>query len=221
MEYPKTFNLYKRDPNTHKLTAEYSKPEFYSVNNWLVTEKIDGTNIRITYSPWHGVLIQGRTNNANPIKPLWAKLEQMFTDDALGNTFSYDTNNPDYKVILYGEGYGPGIQKGGGDYSPEVSFRLFDVRIGNYWLEWDDVCGVADSLGIKTVPVLSTDTRTSAVVRLVRPEMISQTALEDKQYPKLAEGIVATAVPQLFNRYGERVKFKLKVEDIKKLAELG
>ena len=53
--YPKIQTLWKRDKEMGKvIEGELSKPEFDNIKNWLVTEKIDGTNIRIifkTYPP--------------------------------------------------------------------------------------------------------------------------------------------------------------------------
>ena len=47
MQYPKTDNLYARDEATHKLTDVLKRTDFGQVDRWLVTEKIDGTNIRL------------------------------------------------------------------------------------------------------------------------------------------------------------------------------
>ena len=51
-EYHKIQTVYLRDPETKYktlLVGQYAKPEFaYLANNeWVFTEKVDGTNIRI------------------------------------------------------------------------------------------------------------------------------------------------------------------------------
>ena len=38
---------------------------------------------------------------------------------------------PDGAAVLYGEGYGAKIQKGGGNYRADQDFVLFDVRVGS------------------------------------------------------------------------------------------
>lgn len=67
MMYPKIETLYERYPDTHKvIKGQLKRPEFGLVNSWLVTEKIDGTNIRVQYlnAQIPTVSFKGRTDNA-------------------------------------------------------------------------------------------------------------------------------------------------------------
>ena len=48
MSYPKIETLFKRDEKFN-ITDEIRCPEFDNIKKWLITEKIDGTNIRIIY----------------------------------------------------------------------------------------------------------------------------------------------------------------------------
>ncbi len=86
-EYPKIQSIYKRDEQTHLfLEGEWSLPEFayLSNNEWEWTEKIDGTNIRIIWTPksdkWEeahiawGVSVKGKTDRAQIPKFLLDKL---------------------------------------------------------------------------------------------------------------------------------------------------
>ena len=64
-----------------------------------------------------------------------------------------------YSVYLFGEGYGPKIQKGG-NYRNDISFRLFDIYIedqnnplGGWWLEPGNMQEVADKINIKTTDI--------------------------------------------------------------------
>jgi len=50
--YPKIETLFKRD-ETFRVTDKLRLPEFALVREWLVTEKVDGTNIRVVYLPDH------------------------------------------------------------------------------------------------------------------------------------------------------------------------
>jgi hypothetical protein len=120
------------------------------------------------------------------------------------------------EVTLFGEGYGPGIQKGGGNYRSDVSFRLFDVNVGNefcpgLWLNWDSVSDIAQKLGVDTVPVLSTVASLGEVTQLVHT--FSRTAVEDGGKGLTHEGVVARTDPYLLTRYGTRLMFKLKGSD--------
>ena len=108
--------------------------------------------------------------------------------------------------ILFGEGFGAGIQKGGGKYQDFQSFILFDVRVGDWWLEWPDVLDVGKALNLVTVPVVGRQTLNSAI------EFVS--AGFDSMYGGFpAEGIVAVPSVPLFNRMGRRVITKIKTKD--------
>jgi hypothetical protein len=52
------------------------------------------------------------------------------------------------KAVLYGEGYGAGIQKGGGQYRKVQAFCLFNVLVADkWWLDWSNVGDVAAKPG--------------------------------------------------------------------------
>ena len=69
-------------------------------------------------------------------------------------------------MCLYGEGYGARIQ-GGGNYNPNgVDFVLFDILIGEWWLQRKDVEDVATKLGITVVPIIGIGTLIEAVARV-------------------------------------------------------
>lgn len=166
MEYPKIETLWNRDPHDMKLVlaGDFRCEEFGLVDKWLITEKVDGTNVRVflnrdrppevTHTNGPTVHFGGRTDNAQMPMLLIDFLQRTFPDLFLADVF-----DPGAQVILYGEGYGLGIQNGGG-YRPDISFRLFDVvvrditRDHNWWLNWPDVQDIAKKLGIETVPVI-------------------------------------------------------------------
>jgi len=208
-KYPKMETLFKRDEN-FKVTDEIRLPEFENIKKWLVTEKIDGTNIRIIYTD-NKLLIRGRTDRASIPTFLLEELQNMFTVEKIKTVL----NNPIKQgLCLYGEGYGAKIQKGGGNYNQYNSFRLFDVWIDGWWLEWDGVEDVANILGIKTVPVIM-ETNIETAVELVKRELSSEVAMEEGIAGHKAEGIVARAYPTMLFRRGNPIKWKLKVKDFK------
>ncbi len=136
-----------------------------------------------------------------------------------------------YSITLYGEGYGGGIQKGGSEYTSKtkggaVSFRLFDVLVGETWLRRDDVEDVSKKLGIRTVPLLlvpdyaspggvvgSTRPVLENVVDFVHSGIKSIVAQEEGTESYQAEGIVAFTSEPLYNNRGQRLQFKLKTAD--------
>jgi len=122
-------------------------------------------------------------------------------------------------VTLFGEGYGPKIQKGG-NYRPDMSLRLFDVwieddknRLGGWWLEPEDVADVAGKLGISTVPYWDEMTL-EEIVEIVKegtPSEVSKREAGTEGY--LIEGAVARTKPLMFTRRGLRVMWKIKTRD--------
>jgi hypothetical protein len=206
-EYHKIPGPFKRatsGPDKNKVIPwEWSMPEFEVLSDipWLFTEKIDGTNIRIVWDG-HDVEVRGRTDRANLAPDLLKTLMEMFPEELMEQTFGA---NP---VILFGEGYGPGIQKGGGNYRTDKSFILFDVHIGGWWLMRDSVEDIAKSLGIDVVPVVHESSLSGAISVVAYKEFKSTFG------DFLGEGIVGTPKVPLFNRKGERIIVKLKGCDL-------
>ena len=133
IEYHKIHSIYKRDEKGNLIPGQWALPEFeYLRNNeWEFTEKVDGTNIRVMFDGTN-VTFGGKTDNAQIPSKLVMALYNMFPDEMMGNVFGRDF---DTFVCLYGEGYGAKIQKAGGNYRPDQSFVLFDVKIGKWWLQ--------------------------------------------------------------------------------------
>lgn len=213
-EYPKIETLYNRDKDTFTVIPdELRMPEFCNVRSWVYSEKIDGTNIRVHFDG-EVVRFGGRTDRAQIPVPLLNVLQDTFTVDRMRGAL------PDGGT-LYGEGYGPKIQKGGGDYRPDPGFRLFDVRVGDWWLRWRDVEDVARKLEINTVPTWHyTDRPVDALpvtedgLRSILAE--SLVALEEANRSGIEpEGIVARAAHDLCDRRGKRLMWKLKFSDFR------
>src|SRR5678810_751924 len=131
-EYHKIETLYERDPATFKVNPERLKNRTYSlIKSWRWTEKIDGTNIRCiwdhAFDSRAGLLsFGGNTDAAQLHADLVKHLYETVSADKLRAIF------PETDVVLYGEGYGAGIQKGG-DYSDTKKFIMFDVLVDGKW----------------------------------------------------------------------------------------
>jgi len=205
-EYHKINTLYKRDMETKNKTliiGKYSMPEFeYLQNNeWSFTEKIDGTNIRVIWDSTNkDITFKGKTDNAQIPANLYKELTLIFVSDKLAEVF------PDTDVCFYGEGYGVKIQNGG-SYIPDGNdFILFDIKIGDWWLQRKDILGIAEKLDLDVVPDIGTGTLAD-LVNLVR------TGFNSKIGTCIAEGIVARPLVELKARNGERIITKLKYRD--------
>lgn len=204
-EYDKIQTVFKRDlENKGKtlLLGQYSLPEFEFLKDlpWVFTEKVDGTNIRILISGGR-VDFGGKTDTAqipaslvtrlrDIFDPLSARLNEIFPEGA----------------CLYGEGYGPKIQKGGGNYGPEQDFVLFDVKVGEWWLERHNIEDVASKIGVHVVPIIGEGTLDDLVRKV-------QAGITSTWGNFLAEGIVARPKVELRTRKNTRIITKLKTRD--------
>lgn len=212
MEYAKIDTLFGRDENFRVDPAQLKHPVFATLKTWEVTEKIDGTNMRVTLNEGESsVKIDGRTDRASIPGDLFRYMIDTFPAATL-HTAMDEHGSGWEKVILYGEGYGRGIQKGG-CYREDKAFRLFDVLIGNkWWLDWSAVESVAAKLGIKTAPYLGSWTLDQIIER-VQAGIPSIVAKEESGQDVLMEGVVARPLETLFDKRGHRLILKLKTKD--------
>jgi hypothetical protein len=211
MEYPKIETLYERDEQTHKLRPELIlKNRVYGlIKSWQFTEKIDGTNIRCIWKAGK-LSFGGRTDNGQVHADLIKTLYEIFSASLIAEVF------PDVDAVIYGEGYGAGIQKGGG-YSPSKKFIVFDVVILDpngkvWWMNWENTCDIAKKLGLDVVPYLG-DYDLATMTKHVRtgfPSAISQLYGDGSMK---AEGVVGRTVEPLFDKKGHRLIIKLKTKD--------
>jgi hypothetical protein len=205
-EYHKIPTLFERDPATKfrtLLRGKFATPEleYLQHDRWIFTEKVDGTNIRVMWHPEAGLKFGGRTNNAQIPAHLINRLNEIFLHQS--GTFETVFDGP---TCLYGEGYGSNIQKVGGNYSNTQEFVLFDVKVGDWWLKWADVCDVAKQLELRCVPVLGSGSLWD-MVDIVKAGVISEWG----NFP--AEGLVARPTVFLSDRSGNRIITKLKARD--------
>jgi hypothetical protein len=213
-EYHKINSVYRRDTKGAMQIGVYSEPifEYLKDNPWVFTEKVDGTNIRVMFNKHddprgpYTVKYGGKTDAAQiPAKlverliatfgPLTAQAFDMFKGDG---------------ACLYGEGYGAGIQSGG-NYRPDQDFVLFDVKVGDWWLQREDVEDVAQKLGLRVVPVLREGT-------LAQMEKMCRDGFMSTWNNFVAEGIVARPKVEMRTRRGDRIITKLKHKDFARLA---
>ncbi len=198
-KYPKINTLWMRDEDNKYCISpdDYACEEFKAIKFWHVTEKIDGTNIRIF---WDGKRISfgGRTGNAQIPATLIKYLQNTFTYPLLNRAFpDVVTEDLESHIVLYGEGYGPKIQKGGGAYRKDVSFILFDVKVGKWWLDRDSISDIATKLKIDEVHSYGIYT-TEQIVKLVKSKAITQ--IKGANEDKVFEGIVARSHPLMLFR---------------------
>ena len=254
--YPKLYNVRKRSQDGKSMTDEHTTlwldmfAHWQTRFEWILSEKIDGTNLRIIFDHYGGVEFRGRTDKAELHKDLVKHLMETFVDHdengepkdsgAFDRVVTVDYGNPTqasisyhdepklkakdkFKAlkgcILFGEGFGAGIQKGGGNYSPTKSFIAFDIWRDNnadrgQWYEWHTVQEITKELDIPMVQnyteELCPDLKHSTIAKLeewIAKKPISHFGRFD------AEGIVIRPKWNLFDSRGGRIMLKIKVCD--------
>ncbi len=231
MTYPKINSLYKRyEYEEAVLLGEKKKAgkimegilacrEFESIDYWTITEKVDGTNIRICMDTARANTVKfgGRTEGAQLPTSLLSVLQDIFTWEKMSTVFKSAQS-----VMLFGEGYGGNIQDG--LYGVAPSFVLFDAYVDGWWLDVSKVHQLARDLGIKSVPLLE-----HYIVQQDMPGIYMTTFILTKKqvvdYVKLMpdslvshferplEGVVARSEPLMLFRDGTPIMFKLKCKD--------
>ena len=207
-KYHKINGIYKRYAKGEKkgkfIEGEFSKPEFkYLFNNiWVGKEKIDGTNLRIGWDGYN-VDIRGRTDNANLHMDLIKRVQELFPFK------KFESNFGNKEVVLYGEGYGAGIQKGG-KYREKKDFILFDILINGFYLDYDNIVEIAKTMGLDVVEQIYRGTLFSAIM-LVKEGFKSE--VKGCSSDCMAEGLVLVPEIYLTNKFGERIITKLKTKD--------
>ena len=208
-EYHKIETLYERDITGSKKLIEgkfcNETVEFLKDNIWVFTEKIDGTNVRIHWDG-HKVTFGSRTERSSIPADLMNYLIATFGDEDTEQVFEQKFGEKE--VTLYGEGYGPKIQKVGGLYRSDVSFILFDVLIGDMWLTRGSVEDIAVAFGIDVVPEVLTGTLAEAV-EFVKKKPLSEIGTAPM------EGVVGRPMVEVLDRRGRRVIVKIKARDFK------
>lgn len=208
-EYHKIQSIFKREVRGERrlIAYQWTLPEFeYLANNeWVFTEKVDGTNIRVVIDPSREALqrvtFKGRTDAASIPATLLERLQGRF----LPQSDRLCANFPD-GAVLYGEGYGAKIQKGGGNYRQDQDFVLFDVNVCGWWLVREQVKAIGEIFGLDVVPIIGMGTLYSAM-------MIVEDGFKSTWGDFIAEGIVARPAVELKTRAGNRIITKVKHVD--------
>lgn len=208
-DYHKIETIFNRDmEGTKKLIDGDFRSEaieFIKDLPWVFTEKIDGTNTGIIWDG-HKITYQGRTETSQIPIYLLNKLLELFSGNEVEELFEQKFGET--KVILYGEGYGAKIQKGGGNYRSDVSFILFDVYLPeqDLFLKRDAVENIAKTFGIDVVPIIMTSTIDEAI-DYVKAKPASTIGVAKM------EGLVGHPIVEMRDRCGKRLIVKIKVCD--------
>jgi len=216
-KYHKIQTIFKRDKNKKIIIGDWTLPEFEFLQNniWNWDEKVDGMNIRIGWDT-SSVTIDGRNENSSIPSFLANYLFKKFTTEKFQEHF------PATPITIYGEGFGYGIQgKMGAAYAKcladsyssintkQCEFRIFDIKIGDFWLESCNILDIAHKFNTYPVPTLGTGTINEAI-EFVKNGFTSQMGEIN------AEGLILRPFVEMTSRKGERIITKIKERDFDK-----
>jgi len=112
-------------------------------------------------------------------------------------------------IYIYGEFYGKGIQKCGGNYSKdEKRFAIFDVCEHGWWIPIDLLCDYSQKLGIELAPYIGRMTISEAEKMVMDGFKTRVPNVDNPDF--IEEGIVARPVVPIKDPRGNRIIVKIK-----------
>jgi len=127
-----------------------------------------------------------------------------------------EVNLVESPVYIYGELYGPGVQKGG-HYGDTLRFAVFDICQQGWFIPIEMLTEMCNNLGLDMVPYIGQFTITQA------EDMVHdgfKTLVENAKDPDyIEEGIVARPVVSIKDPRGKRIIVKIKYCDYHELNE--
>lgn len=167
-------------------------------------EKIHGTSAHLSWNEGKLGFFSGGEKYDSFVKSFdEAKLTEAFT------AFGMD------KMMVYGEAYGGKCQGMSHTYGKELKFVVFDVRIGEKWLDVPNMAQVAvDRLGLEAVAFTRIPTTIEAIDAARDADSVQ--AVRNGIGPgKIMEGVVLRPPVELCDNFGNRIIVKHKRADFK------
>ena len=129
ISFPKIDTLFKRGETFELLDPlEFRNPAMEIISKWVVTEKVDGMNMRVAMTFGDAqdakLSVAGRSDKAQIPGDLTEWIHSNIMPGSMYELFKEDTPTG-AEMVLFGEGYGAGIQKGS-YYSKEKKFILLE-----------------------------------------------------------------------------------------------
>ena len=136
----------------------------YATTEWILQEKLHGSNSCFIHQYFDGEkeIKLGRRNGLVPEKELKSFFNigkayepYMLSLADLAETVCYERglDSRNHRVIVYSELYGNNIQKGM-KYSDNETIAVFDIRIDNTFLSYQDVESMCSRHGIPMAPLV-------------------------------------------------------------------
>jgi len=211
---------YMKIPNLYRV-----KDLFSNFSKLYASEKVHGTSAHLMYTPAvpETVCIDTGEPLATgcEVRPAMPAQLTMFSGGADHAAFArlFDavrleelkSKLADFKdrVIVYGEAYGGKLQGMRETYGDQLQFIVFEVKVGDLWLNMDKAFGVANYLGLEFVPFkVIPGTPESIDEAMMEPSVVAVRCGITE--PKLREGVVLRPMEEFTLNNGARVIAKHK-----------
>jgi len=209
-KFPKIYTIFDRDKK-FKAIEGVINPELIGIENikgFVVSEKIHGTNCGIILTPEKEILIRNRNNIVKDDDENHHYFEAI-KDIDIQKIKDYFKDSKSL-ITIFGEVCGKGINERGETYSDKPIFRLFDIKCGNNFFDWDNLIEFSKFTGIKMVKWFKFEGK----------DILDYTywlnLLKEANKTKYIEGYVVRSRPALLNKFSTRMIFKIKLKDYKK-----
>lgn len=206
-KYRKIYTIFERDEK-FKVVEGVINPKLEGIRNikeFVVSEKIDGTNCCIVLTPKKEILIRKRSDFIEDDKDHHHYFEAIKGIDMQKIKDYFEDSKS--LIAIFGEACGGNIQKQGKTYSDKPTFRLFDIRCGNNFFDWDDLIEFSKFTGIPLVEWFKFEGKD------ILDYNYWLSFLKEVNKKKYVEGYVIRSRPALLNKFSQRMMFKIKLKD--------
>ena len=206
-KFPKIYTLFERDKK-FKLVEGVINPKLIGIKNikeFVVSEKIDGTNCGIILTPEKEILVRKRSDIIKDDKQHHHYFEAIKDIDMQKIKDYFEDSNS--LITIFGEVCGKGIQKNGETYSDKPTFRLFDIKCGNSFFDWNDLLKFSKFTRIDMVKWFKFEGKD------ILDYNYWLNLLKEANKTKYVEGYVVRSYTALLSKFGTRMLFKIKLKD--------
>ena len=177
----------------------YKNVEIMAFRECYAMEKIHGTSAHVSFKDGKLTFFSGGEKHV--------KFEDLFEHDVLCCIYSEHYDGMD--LVLFGEAYGGSQQGMSATYGKELKFVVFDVKMGDYWLDVPNAEQVTKKLGLGFVDYRKIPTTLKAIDR-ERDKPSVQAKRNGIRENKMREGVVLRPLIELKKNNGKRIIVKHK-----------
>lgn len=171
----------------------------------LITEKIEGTNFSVSFSPLTQSVYVCQRNfsiRENDTNMYWAAAKKYGLIDKVKQIHKDFYNDKEEPVTIYGELCGPGIMSVNYGFK-DKRILCFDMRVGSFFLNQRDSFDIFMALGVDTVPILSSGMKLGTILgeRTIKQMSDGASIFNSSQ---LREGVVISSLEKTYDDFGHR-----------------